>query len=374
MITVISARLTSSHRFICFVLVLTTLCVAGCDVPANHPPLPSVTVPQEVDIKELPTAAPLVSPTRTFQATSTPTFTPTFTPTQTALVDAIPIIENPLSALDTGLYMVYLQGCSFVVRSLDGQVLGRLNIPEVYRFSAAYDPVTKRIAFANTSYRISVYEMENGKITQIDHPSEIWTAGGPEWAPDGEQIAYVGYVYNGEGDANIYITNLSSATTFRLTPWEDSEGAPTWSMDGEWFAYGRRTIRVQEPSQKVVLVKAACAAPDASCSENFLPLEQLGITWSAFPVFDPQASQLAFACTRHNQDGICLYQIDSKKLVKFVRVEQPYIYGLRWSPDGKYIAFTSSNDIYLLTVSTGQQVNVTNTQDKYEAFSFWFEK
>jgi Tol biopolymer transport system component len=64
----------------------------------------------------------------------------------------------------------------------------------------------------------------------------------PRWSPDGTKIAFM--AKESDKPYRIYVTSVESGGVRSVSEGLDNQGAPTWSSDGKWLAYGN--VRCQE--------------------------------------------------------------------------------------------------------------------------------
>ena len=131
----------------------------------------------------------------------------------------------------------------------------------------------------------------------------------PSWSPDGARIVYV----RSDADSrDIHVINADGSGNRQLTGGMEDESDPVWSPDGEWIAF-LRTVFVPDISD-----------PDRAATEA------AGEDESAA---GSQAAEGEFQTT------ICLMRPDGSDQRVLATVQ--FAEGLRWSPDGEQLAFST---------------------------------
>jgi Tol biopolymer transport system component len=59
-------------------------------------------------------------------------------------------------------------------------------------------------------------------------------AGTPQWAPDGNQIAFD---YRATGTSDVYVINVAGGVPRRITPEDSDDSLPSWSIDGRYIYF-----------------------------------------------------------------------------------------------------------------------------------------
>ena len=72
---------------------------------------------------------------------------------------------------------------------------------------------------------------EARQITQAGMSVEL-----PRWSPDGKQVAFMGK--QPDRPWRIFVVSLVGGTLKEASQGDDNQGAPTWSLDGKFLAYG----------------------------------------------------------------------------------------------------------------------------------------
>jgi uncharacterized repeat protein (TIGR01451 family) len=192
-----------------------------------------------------------------------------------------------------------------------------------------------RIAFASDRdgnweiYTMSYYGTELRRLTW-----EAATDGQPFWSPDGTKIAFRSYR---DDQAEVYVMNADGSGQTRLTYDGGYDGMPAWSADGTKIAF------VSDRSGGYrIWVMSADGSGQTQLSNQAI---------SQHPIWSPDGNRIAY-----DSDGdgngwqeIWLMNADGSS--------QHCIHGCygftdldlwvgSWSPDGRYIAFTSISWIY----------------------------
>jgi len=84
--------------------------------------------------------------------------------------------------------------------------------------------------------RLGFLELDSGDVRELppfDRLSQVYT---PRWSPDGERVAFSGFVEGGYRD--IYVHELASGTTTRVTADRHIDMSPSWSPDGRYIVFG----------------------------------------------------------------------------------------------------------------------------------------
>lgn len=134
----------------------------------------------------------------------------------------------------------------YVADARTGRVIRRLtNVAGDPHFDAlsvmatagTWSPDGERIAYvvyAEGGQRLDVVHVQTGRTEQRIRPAGIGAMSDPAWSPDGRQIAFSGQV---GGVRDLYLYDLASRVTTRLTSGREAEVQPAWSPDGDWMAY-----------------------------------------------------------------------------------------------------------------------------------------
>lgn len=173
----------------------------------------------------------------------------------------------------------------------------------------------------------------------------------PAWSPDGGQIAFAS---KRGGSFDIYVMNADGTGTRRLTSTAADEGHPTWSPDGERFAFSRGT----SGDLYVMNADGSGVTPVASG-----PADETQPAWS------PDGRSIAFVSRMPGTQAreLWVMRADGSEPRKLTRLEATSS-SPAWSPDGTRLAFSTNSDadqfdIYFVVVEGGDLEQVTTTPD-----------
>ncbi len=103
--------------------------------------------------------------------------------------------------------------------------------------AGSWDPESRKLAFitfARGDNEIAIWNVEDDQIEQNIRISGVPALENPAWSPDGSTIAFSGAT---DGSSNIYLYNLETEDTTKLTDDIYSALEPQWSSDGETIVY-----------------------------------------------------------------------------------------------------------------------------------------
>jgi dipeptidyl aminopeptidase/acylaminoacyl peptidase len=184
------------------------------------------------------------------------------------------------------------------------------------------------------------------------------------WSPDGSSLVYQGRDASTREIGNIFILDLATGETRRITDLEPAEYSgwsmhPSFSADGQTIIFhmprGPDTVDTRydlwsvpaaggEPTLVVRNASGGAYSPDGKT-----------LAYVALPRGDSSTSALVLA----NVDGS-----DARLLVEGEQIESP-----RWSPNGTSIAYSDADGDHVVDVSTGEVSSVTGDADVLD----WFD-
>ena len=149
----------------------------------------------------------------------------------------------------------------------------------------------------------------------------------PAISPDGTKLAYASM---SGGSYDIFVTNIGSSRARRqITSSSAEEISPTWSRDGKRIAFSRFSVAGWEWEICVFDL-------DTGATTTLVP--------GLFPSYSPVEDLLVFQRVDRQSRRFSLWTVDESATIETEVLRSPdgdYVQP-RWSPDGRFIVFTSS--------------------------------
>lgn len=221
----------------------------------------------------------------------------------------------------------------------DGAGQTRVTFNKIKDYMPAWSPDQRTIAF--TSYRggtagLYLRNIYEGKETPVSTKGTNYSAA---FSPDGKKLAFCSSMTE-EGNAEIYVLDLETMKTKRLTFNSATETAPSWSPTGREIAFTTDRLGAFNPQIYIM---------DAEGSN--IRKASFGGNYHDAPAWAPTSERIAFVSRVDNAFDIYILNLRTNQITKLtennVRNESP-----SWSPDGRHVVFASnlSGSIQLYTV------------------------
>lgn len=215
----------------------------------------------------------------------------------------------------------------------------------LYRFSSLNHPRAWYIASLNTG--------STGPLLADNRWKEdLWWA---VWSPTEDVVVFThgGLSFN---DTTIYSLDVHSDNVTRLV--KGGGGVPVWSPDGQQIAFraetGLHLMNADGTNVQPLLSTAQMVA------EMWHPSK-------------PEILVLLSGDIENRPDNIGVLDVNSGHIMQLTDTEDCE-YHPRWSPDGRQIAFITSDrnrDIYTMDASGGNVINLTKTMPQHEIDFSW---
>jgi Tol biopolymer transport system component len=246
---------------------------------------------------------------------------------------------------------------------------------------------------------ICIANVDGSGRRQLTH--DKWINSYPAWSPDGQQIAFTGYR---AGNTVVFVMNADGSRRRVLAPHGDSDALPAWSPDGHTIAYddnrsGEIGLMSSDGTQRRQLMRRSASLPSWSPAGSTLVFvsgngRRLALTSGdiyvakadgkgvrrlvrngTFPSWSPDGKEIAFL--RNGRTPISPDSIWTKNASIWVmnadgggrhrlRVRADIGGVLGWSPDGRWLTFTSDNDIYVVDADGGSPRRVAGPGDNVD--------
>jgi len=222
-----------------------------------------------------------------------------------------------------------------------------------------------QIAFASNrsgNFDIYVLDVATGRTHRLTRDK-----GGdnsPAWSPDGTKIAFSGAR---DGNTDIYVMSVGGSTVTRLTTGNNWDAEPTWSPDGKKIAF---SSGAGLGGGDIWVRNADGAGPTTNLTNH--------AAYDASPAWSPDGAKIAFVSDRGsppgtNQQNVFVMNADGTGVTQLTTGG-----GIlpAWSPDGQRIAFTTFRDgdweIYVANATgAGSPVNLTRDPDASDMAATW---
>lgn len=194
-------------------------------------------------------------------------------------------------------------------------------------------------------YKTSVHVAREGHVVQFTSGPKNDTS--PRWSPAGDRVVFLSE--RGKERAQMFLLSMAGGESIQLTTRKDGVGEPQWSPDGTKIAFAG--------------LEAEAGAVDEDGKETGEKSDVRVINTIRYKL-----NGRGFLPDRRSQ--IFVLDVQSKSITQVTHGE----YDCRepeWSPDGKYLAFTSARfcrheftsvrDLYVIPAEGGEMRKVTNS-------------
>lgn len=170
-----------------------------------------------------------------------------------------------------------------------------------------------------------VYDPYSLPMTRLT--ADNWNDIDPAVSPDGKQIAFAS---DRDGQWDIYILDVTTDQTQRITNSQAYDGAPAWSPDGQNIVYQTKQ------GKKIDLIIQSVA--DLNTSPIQITADA-GLNYDA--AWSPDGRLIAFITNRKDRDELWLFDLKSadNRFTIVAASNGADYYSPAWSPDGTMLAW-----------------------------------
>ena len=224
-------------------------------------------------------------------------------------------------------------------------------------------PFEGRIIFqSNMDGDNEIYLLSNGELKKLTE--NTWEDEFPVWSPDGQRIAFTA---NPKGNYDIFIMDQDGSNIKAVTSSPKDEIEPSWYPDGKKLNFTEEGKRLLRANPKIFMLdlqtgKQKRLMPEYSKAHGISRVSPTGeiITFTGKPGLGGW--------------DVAVFDLDSKE-VKYLD-EGGKSCRARFSPDGKKLAYVSSKadgkgDIWIMEIDGSSKKRVTFRDDTYDYFPVW---
>lgn len=211
----------------------------------------------------------------------------------------------------------------------DGANPTRITFNKIKDYMPAWSPDQRTIAFSSyrgTDVRLVLRNIYEGKETIIASKGTNYAAA---FSPDGKKLAFCSSMTE-QGNADIFVYDLETGKTKRLTYTAATDTAPSWSPTGREIAFTSDRTGAGAPQIYVM---------DAEGSN--VRKVSFGGNYHDSPAWAPTGERIAYVSRVENVFDLYVLNLRTNQISKLTesngRNESP-----SWSPDGRHLVFASN--------------------------------
>jgi TolB protein len=179
-----------------------------------------------------------------------------------------------------------------------------------------------------------------------------------------QEAGTLAFVQREAGQSDIWTVTVGSLTPIRIVNSPEDDRDPAWSNDGMRLAYASR----QEDSNWDLYIYDLITGETTRMTYN--------LAFEGRPKWSPDDAFLVYEVYQSGTHlDIFVMRSDGSETPVPLAVSDSADFSPTWSPDGRRIAFVSwrdgNQDIYVVSLDDGSVFNLTNTPNRHEDYPAW---
>ncbi len=270
-----------------------------------------------------------------------------------------------IDELPIGMYIVTISDDGLLIRSREGDLIGKLASGDFYEPSLS--PNNSVISFVAPGGLLGFLTTDDYELS-IYEPFDMLRLF-PSWSPDGGKIIVSSLHATDDNAEQLVIIELERMSYVELDDLSIDASAPSWSPIDNWIVFISTSDRI-DSSHDIFATEISCTDSNSVCEVGqLIKLTHDPTTDYDWPSWTPNGKRLVSSChARTGANGICLIDFprgDVKFLGnKVIEGDRPL-----WSPSGDLVAFERGTDVFVINSKGDNERKIADS----EGLAFWLE-
>jgi Tol biopolymer transport system component len=248
------------------------------------------------------------------------------------------MVIHPRWSSDGGrlVYYVYRDGTTDIyVSQVDGNSPHRLTNDDIFVSNPDFSPNGCKLVYGRNvdgNWDAYIHDLESGSIERRT------TSEGREmhfsWSPNGEWISFIRWL--SDDNTEVFIQNVETGAERQLTSQGSRIFHPKWSFDNRWIVFDGPTASEASGAFRV--------RTDMEAQPELLTAGLQAGTRATTPALSPDGNTLAYSFRTEGEDRGHIWLMDMTTRRSWALKHDQNAGAPVFSPDGKYLAFHSSEN------------------------------